>query len=553
MKQIFALILTSLLFCGIIRPVALAADEPSGPSSSNTERPNDTVTPSAITLSHFDDVDPTTAQAFSLGTPQEDISNWFTDLTYFVGYDALGNYYTDLMLTWSFDGVDTSTPGVYHISVTPELGETYTLADEVFLPLQPYIISIQTPGQLDINCYMPTGRGALRFPWMFSPEQSKQLNQLEQLGQQDTFAATWLRQDKAEWIQLSDGFIFSSDAFYLYPHILEMGSTYDLQVDYFDGQTGILTFQYDEKISIIHYVGGDRDGGDVNGGNSPTDSQPAPTFPQTPSYPQNRNQPSINHHIPVQNNPSTLLDKIPWLSFFTFKKDQEKQPSISSQPQEKEDFILDQVEPDRALNSAPDKADHVAPSGEPANTDIQPDTTSQLLKATPTVQESYSPEETVISGLRLRNLCIDEENVVFGSGNLTVSIPSKLLLTLNLSDFDTLSVKLKQSQNNQIIFAVKISDKSLTELSGTVVRMPYIPQFQNVKITVCNELGEIITDATFDGEFLRFAADKAGSYTFFETQAGQDSKKGMSPLVPLSGGLILATGGFAFFRWKRYE
>ncbi|HEX3038768.1 MAG TPA: hypothetical protein VHP54_00540, partial [Caproiciproducens sp.] len=47
--------------------------------------------------------------------------------------------------------------------------------------------------------------------------------------------------------------------------IFEYGSTYDLQVSYPGGQTGILTLLYNDELSVLDYSGGDRDGGDVNG------------------------------------------------------------------------------------------------------------------------------------------------------------------------------------------------------------------------------------------------------------------------------------------------
>lgn len=586
MKQIFTLILMCLLLCGVLTPVALVAEEPNGiPSSPITEEPDDVATPSAITLTHFGETDPPTAQAFALGTPLEDIFSWFSNDTSFIGYDDLGNYYYNLMVTWSFDTVDTNTPGVYHLSVTPDLRDTYTLADGVSLPQQPYIVSIQNPGELEINCYM-AGRGPLRFPWVFSTEQSEQLKQLEQLGQQDTFATVWIRQNNEEWIQLSNGFSFVSDAFHLSHHMLEIGSTYDLQIDYPGGKTGILTFQYDDELSIIHYAGGDRDGGDVKGGGSLSGSQPAPTPPKTPSYPQdedltNEDPPNIEKHTPVQNRPSPTLDKTPWWSFFTPKQfpekripifnelleeEDDKPLSFPNEPQENQASIPGQVQPEQtsvpdqpvsttlAIPTAliPNLANHVVSPAVPDNTDAQPNTIPKSQKPTPTVQESYSSEETVISGMRLRDLCIAEESVVFGSGNLTVSIPSKVLLGLNLSDFDTLSVKLNQPKNNQVTLAMKVSDTSISELTGTIMRMHHVSQSENAKITVLNEAGKAITDATFDGEFLRFVVDTAGTYTISETPTIGDTPKGRSPLLPISSGLILATGGFVFFRWKRY-
>ena len=175
---------------------------------------------------------------------------------------------------------------------------------------------------------------------------------------------------------------------------------------------------------------------------------------------------------------------------------------------------------------------------------------SSAAQKSAAVTESYSPTQTVISGLRLKDLCKEEESVVFGSGDVTVSIPSKLLLALNLSDADTLTVRLTQPESNQIVLAVEVSGKSVTQLSGTVLRLRYMPQSKHTDITIQNEAGEQITDVSFDGELLRFAADAAGTYTIIELSTTQETGKSTSPLLPVSGGLLLAVGRITYF-WRR--
>ena len=140
---------------------------------------------------------------------------------------------------------------------------------------------------------------------------------------------------------------------------------------------------------------------------------------------------------------------------------------------------------------------------------------------------------------------------MFGSGDLTVSIPSKLLLALSLSDTDTLSVKLTQPQDNQIVLAVEVSGKSLTKLTGTVLRLHYTRQSENTQITVQNEAGEPITDSSYDSGLLRFPADAAGTYTILELSNAQEAQKGVPPPLSVTGGLILAAGGITFFRRRR--
>jgi hypothetical protein len=159
----------------------------------------------------------------------------------------------------------------------------------------------------------------------------------------------------------------------------------------------------------------------------------------------------------------------------------------------------------------------------------------------------------VISGLRLRNLCAEEESAVFGAGDLTVSIPSRLLLALELSDLDTFSVKLTQPVRNQLTLAVDASGNPITELPETVLRLRYTPQMENSEITVRSESGEKVTELVFEGGFLRFTVDTAGTYTISEASKSGSTQGGMSPLLALTGGgLLLTAGGVAFFLRKRH-
>ena len=531
-----------------------------------------TVTPAAITLTSFDEPYRTDAVAFPVGTTQEELSNWFADsIAGFTAYDAEGNPYDLISGAWSLDTVDTVTAGVYYAFTSPDLGTEYTLADGVSLPRQLCAVSIQVPGEPDINCCV-AGRGFLRFPWVLSAAQEEQLEEF----------AVWLRQDGGEWASLNDGFLFVSDGLQLSQRVLTYGSTYELKVTYPGGQTGVLTFQYEGELSILDYSGGDRDGGDVNGGGSGTGTQPAPT-PTNPPDNSNEDNNSGNNDTPDTSDSSSDADDT--------LQDSGSSSGEQQKPQGGQNSSTDEDEPSPSAPQSPsdsqsndshnsegnsqaqvpvtEKPTAVTPatpteSAVPVFSDTQTvgnpvpdDNTTQSEKSlesqvSTTVTESYSPTQTVISGLRLKDLCKEEESVVFGSGDVTVSIPSKLLLALNLSDADTLTVMLTQPESNQIVLAVEVSGKPVTQLSGTVLRLRYMPKSEQTDITIQNEAGEHITDVSYDGELLRFAADTAGTYTITELSNTQETGKSTSPLLPVSGGLLLAAGGITLFRRKRH-
>lgn len=599
MKQTLATILTALLLCTVLctalPPSVLAAEASDAytdmlhvacDDTNLTQLHNEldtniisgtaqkevlTATPAAITITNFDEPDRTDAVAFAAGTSQEDLFNWFADsVTGFTGYDADGNPYDLISGAWSLDAVDPATTGLYYAFTSPSLGTEYTLADGVSLPRQQCAISIQTTGEPDINCYV-AGRGFLHFPWVLSAAQEEQL---------DAFNL-WMRQDGGEWNNLSDGFLFVSDGLRLSQRVLTYGSTYELKVTYPGGQTGVLTFEYNGELTILDYSSGDRDGGDVNGGGSGTGTQPAPTTPQTPSdSPENSNQNSDNDS-PAPGDSSH--DDTPQNSDTTSGDQQKPPPQSPSDSQYNEIHNNDsnsQIQvpvTEKPVSMTPDEGTESAvpvfsnSSKQENNTISQPrDSTPEVINPVPddnntpsekssaaeksaAVTEFYSPTQTIISGTRLKDLCKEEESVVFGSGDLTVSIPSKLLLALNLSDLDTLTVTLTQPESNQILLAVEVSGKSVTKLSGTVLRLRYKPHSEYTDITIQNDAGELITVISYDGQLLRFAADASGTYTITEQLSPQKAQKSTSMLILVSGGLILAVGGITFFRRKRHE
>lgn len=605
MKQTLTLILTALFLCAAITPSVLAEEASTVSSDTivNTDSSGDTdaedsldtatpsnagmvtdvlentvsiseqetapmltESPAAITLTCFDEPYRTDAVAFPVGAAQEDLYKWFDDSVMgFTGYDAEGNPYDFISGAWSLDAVDTETAGVYYAFTSPDLGTEYTLADGVSQPLQLCAVSIQVPGEPDINCCV-AGRGFLRFPWVLSAAQEEQLGEFN----------VWLRQDGGEWASLSDGFLFVSDSLQLSQRIFTYGSSYELKVTYPGGQTGILTFQYDGELSILDYSGGDRDGGDVNGEDSGTGSQPAPTPSQTPDQthetdtpqdsgttpseqqtPQDGQDSSSDEAQPAQTAPQSTSDSQN-SNNYNSDSNLQVQPQTPATPTEPAVPVFSEVVSSQEAESTSSSQENdvvlkpkdstQAATSQALYESNTPTEKNPAAPETAAVTESYSPTQTIISGLRLKDLCKEEESVVFGSGDLTVSIPSKLLLALNLSDSDTLAVTLTQPESNQIVLAVEVSGKSVTERMGAVLRLQYMPQSENTVITVQSEDGEPITDISYDGKLLRFTADKTGTYTIMEQLHTQEAQKNFLPLLPVSGGLIIAGAGITVFR-----
>lgn len=533
MKQLLIMILTTLLLYITLVPNIYAETENTASISVQVTSPSAIISPSAITLVRFDETDRVYGAAFATGTAQEKIADYISNfLDDFVGYDIDGMDYLLMADNWSFADVDTNTPGLYYALAVPELGGEYVLAEDVSLPEMRFAVSIQPPGKPSLdNCFAYLY--SLWFPLVLSEEQA---------AQPEAFTV-WLQQDGGAWtlLTLDDEYWIQTNSLIIAQYAFDKGSSYTLKLVCPDGETSIATFLYKGDLTVVDDYNGDRDGGDVLGGGSGVGSQPAPTPPEQDS---DDSEPKKEH----------------------------EQPFVHSEPQEEQNSLPDKSQPKTATLATPtelvatvysdtsifDKAEKI--SYKPINHTVSKQKDDTKFEMNPIsdsepqqpaiVSESYSPTKTVISGLRLKDLCAEKENIVFGSGDLTVSIPSNLLLSLNLSDSDTLTVQLTQPQNDKILLTVEVSGKSITELPGAVLRFRYMMKSKNAEIIVQNEAGQHIADTSFDGELLRFNADTAGTYTILEISDAQNVQNSTPIFVFLIGGLILTVGGIACY-WRR--
>lgn len=575
MKKIVTLVFT-LLLCAIIQQPVMASEksqsiteDAAAQSSVTFAFPEGaTVTTPAVILVSFDEPERQDAAAFATGSSREELSEWFSWIVSgFTGYDADGNPHYLTSSSWLLDSIDTSVPGLYQASAAPELGSEYAVAEGVILPLQLSAVSIQDPGKPDINCII-SGRGFLHFPWVISEEQQEQLGDF----------SVWLKHSEGEWIQLSDGFSFTSWDFQLSQKILENGSTYSLQIEYPGGQTGILTFEYDAELGILDYSTGDRDGGDAEGSGSGSVVQPAPIPPQIPQVPDDTDSPPPHSDKPESDKsendkprkdtsdditvkiddipevkPEDLKDSHLEIALYPGTDPLSQKTAALTLPDalsEAESFTAPDIKSESPDRSIPHKK-----SSEPQKT-YKPEKTYASDKPA-SVLELSTPEKTVISGLRLRDLCEDEENIVFGSGDIKASIPAELLLALEITDLQTLSVELIRKDEYQILFAVKSADSYVTDLSGTVLSLRYQPVSENAEISVQDKYGETVSGSSYDGEFLKFEADSSGTYTVIELPhaeellSAEEASHKPSLMIPVLSGLIVIAGGLGFLRRKR--
>lgn len=192
-----------------------------------------------------------------------------------VCHDANGHEYACTVLV-DAGQVDTDTVGVYPLSITFQPPLHCRFADELEVPVLTVTVSVQAPGKPQLNCMQPS-IWFLHFPWITA-------------GVDLDSMTVRMSENGGEWRELclNDEAYIYSDLLSIDTYFLTEGSSYQLQVDYDGGQTGIASFDYNEGIfSFRGYVDGDRDGGDTDGNwwddEDFPDTTPAPTPTVTPS------------------------------------------------------------------------------------------------------------------------------------------------------------------------------------------------------------------------------------------------------------------------------
>lgn len=86
-----------------------------------------------------------------------------------------------------------------------------------------------------------------------------------------------------------------------------------------------------------------------------------------------------------------------------------------------------------------------------------------------TVTDTY----TAITGLRLMQLTELDTTVLFEKQGVSVEIPSGLLQELNLGDMVLLEITITRPQDNAVEISLSAAGTPVTDLTGTVVRLPW--------------------------------------------------------------------------------
>lgn len=153
----------------------------------------------------------------------------------------------DLYINWDLTDVNLQAPKVFEIHGRPSIPEDLLVSAEIFLPLYTTKISVQNPGQPEIQAYScMESSGIFVFPWIS--------------GLDTDHMTVWLRKAGNSWTDLTEkGYAMCmEDGLYLANSAMTLGNTYELAVSGKGFQTRILNFVYTSSnvLDIRNYRSG---------------------------------------------------------------------------------------------------------------------------------------------------------------------------------------------------------------------------------------------------------------------------------------------------------
>lgn len=473
----------------------------------------------------------TDAFAVQEGSETETLENLFAFSPYYLEcYAENGTSYT-AVVEWDFSGIDLNTVGLYHAAGRLTAPENTIFSDRVDFPEISIPVSVQAPGNPDINCFL-VRRGSLYFPWVTPP------------GNLDK-VSIWLSKNNGSWNRLERGVYVGQEMLSIATRLLMPGSSYRLQVDYDGGQTGILSFTYADEIVLEGYHEGDRDGGDAGGNPPDTIIQPPPedTDDQDDGF---ADRPSTKPPKPPATNGggtnSDDSEKAPPVSEENDPADHEPSHKSSEPSWEGKDDSIDI-----------DKDDF--PS-EQANGDTEEDADSK----SPDFSEFFDETTDRISGTRfLMMLQTGEQRAVFSKQGITISIP-KDALPEGIQNEDQIEVIIQKDTDGGFSFSFSINGTVLSSLPDVSVMLPCPNDPAAGTWFLCDESGVEIPMTGYDdaAKAVSFQISHTGAYTIVGKEdavslaQAADTKHSRSPILLLIPAcLLLLSAGVFFLRRRR--
>ena len=368
-------------------------------------------------------------------------------------YDVSGNEYVCPVI-YNTENVSTNTVGVYDITATFEAPLNCRFSDTLTVPTYSMPISVQASGQpkLDLSYISPNYEYIL-FPWITS---GIDLNTVE----------VWMSENDGEWrtLELDDEAYVHPNMLDIYAWYLTEGSSYQIQVKYEGGRTGIVSFTYEwDTLSDREYIEGDRDGGDTDG-NPPIEP-------------------------PKDENTDVILPVEP-------PKDKNTDEVLPQEPSTDEDTDNESASTDDTASS-PEQENIVTNEDDTSSATSVPTVTS-VPDITPTLEGTSANRETpYLLGHELALMMKNLGAARFSAETIMLEIPDDAIESLELSDTDRLLVTILPLNHNGFSIDILKNDIAVTALSSLQISMPYQPA-ENTTPVLMDENGEKVASGDYE-------------------------------------------------------
>lgn len=475
------------------------------------------------------------------------LTAFFDNLTSSVtAYDADTYAYRLFIHHWDISAVDVHRTGMYAVTAVPELEPGFVLADGLELPTLTMQVSVQIPGELQIDS-MYAARASYCFPWIMSAEQEKHVDE-------DNYFTLWLRKGDGAWEQQQNGFGFAGNMLMISPYLLhlEYGCTYSIQVDYPGGQTGIATFLHEKSPQLLDYAQGSRDGGGENT-DLPDVIQPSPSRhhfsgasiskpedveilpadePKAPDTPPETpvSEPQTEQELPVSAESDAVLSA---------------EPDVTPLPMSDVQTIT--VTPKAALRAPQTIAAPAAASPAPVETASATPAVPGAQTASGAPSEQDTRLHTLLFGTRIQTLVMLGEALTVQQSGVTLHIPADALAALSLAETDTLSVQIAWTDADTLSVSVLVGDMAVTSLPGFTLSLPWSQDGPPTILTASDNAHNI----TLEDSMLSFSADAPGDFTFSVPSVTTPASAPLPFAAAAAAVLAVGCGSLYWFRRKR--
>lgn len=442
------------------------------------------------------------------------------------GYDEAGKLYL-CKINWELNAVNLEEDGVYSVigRLTPP--DNASFSSELVLPVPTIPVSVQLPGRPDLNCFL-AGRGFMVFPWVTPP------GSLEAIQ-------VWLSENGGDWTCISEDCHWTNGELYLPTKLLKDKSSYELQVDYDGGKTGIFSFTYDKGIFVNGYRQGSRDGSISSRSSYPEQIQ----APPVPEESESSDDSASTLQPPT---PSMNIDGSQQTSQASADASSLPVPSLIPAPRLKEAMNQTASLSPEAI-SQPTSVPEAVPPLETVPTAAPPLAAAPKETAfgeTPSEKhgfwERFTKNADAVSGFRLSLMFENGKGIArFSKHGILLSIPAS---ALTFKAEDCITVFLQKTADEKIIYSVSVNDIPVSSLSGATLMVPLNGREAN-SLCLIDENGGQLTPLSLDStqKAAIFPANTPGCYQIFAEPSAQTSAKSSKSLWNLAASLALGGGG----------